>query len=105
VEPGGKGIVGGKPPGLLGQDGEDILGDLLRRAGVLDFAKCRTEDQVHVPAHYVGKGRLLALAREALQQLKILTARSSLHIGCRRFFKPKIFLQLSFAPDSRGQEP
>ncbi len=72
MEPGGKGILRGKAPGLLGQDGEDILGDLLCRARVLDFAKCRAKDQAHVPPDHLREGRLLALAREALQQLKIL---------------------------------
>jgi hypothetical protein len=50
-----------------------ILGDLLRGAGIFDLALGRGKDQVEMPPHHVREGRLLAVAREALQQLKILT--------------------------------
>ena len=73
VQPGGQGIVRREPPGLARQSREDILGDLLGRAGVLDLAQRRGEDQVEMPPHHVREGRLLAVAREALEQLKILT--------------------------------
>ena len=73
MQPGGKGIVGSELPGLAGQDGKDILGDLLRCAGILDLAQRRGKDQVDMLPHRFREGGFLAVAREALQQFKILT--------------------------------
>src|SRR5262249_40914200 len=72
VQPRWQGIIGSELPGLARQGGEDILGDLLCRARVLDLAQSRGEDEVEMPLHDVREGRLLAVAREALQQIKIL---------------------------------
>jgi hypothetical protein len=61
-------------PGLPSQHRENILGDFLRYAGVFDLAQGGGKYQFEMPPYEIGEGRLLTVAREALQQCKILAA-------------------------------
>ena len=56
------------------QGGKDILGDLLRRAGVFKLPQRRAVNEIQMPPHHSTESGLLAVAREALQPFKILTS-------------------------------
>ena len=58
------------------------------------LAKRRSEDEIEMPPHNVGEGALLTVAREALEQFKIVE--SLVHVspkGCRHRWKTEIYLQ------------
>ena len=74
AKPRGKGIIRREWPRLARHHGEDVLRDLLRRARVFQFVERRGEDEIEMTAHHVGEGGLLAVARESLQQFKIVAS-------------------------------
>ena len=65
-------FVRGELPGLARQRDEYVLGYLLRRAGGFEFAQRGGIDEVQVPAHDIGEGRLITLPDERPKQPAVL---------------------------------